>query len=261
MIRLSLAARLKETRSMTLIPPSASRVTETGTRTRFVLVAALAGLALSGCAKRSVDIQAQIPDVYQERHPIVVGDVSRQLDIFLASNGGIGLRQSDDLKEFVTNYRKNGKGALFATLPPGAPGGAVHQTLNEIRSIAAQGGVSGGYLRVESNGPTFQSAAAIRLHYAQLDAKVTSKCGFWPYDPSGSTTLQSWENRPHYNLGCSYQSMMAAQVANPLDHLRSRPEGVGDIAKRLDGIEKVREGNDPTTKWPADQTKISQALQ
>ncbi len=261
MIRLSLAACLKETRSMTSIMPSTLRVSGSGSRARFVLAVTLAGLALSGCAKRPVEIQAQIPDAYHERHPIVVGDVSKQLDIFLAGNGGIGLRQSEDLKEFVKNYRKSGKGALVATLPAGAPGGAVHQTLNEIRSIAAQGGVSGGYLKVESHGPTFASAAAIRLHFAQLDAKVVSKCGFWPYDPSGATTLQSWENRPHYNLGCSYQSMMAAQVADPLDHLRSRPEGVGDIAKRLDGIEKVREGSDPTTKWPADQTKISQALQ
>lgn len=224
-----------------------------------VALALLAAVALTGCARRTGDIQAQIPDDYRERHPIVIGDVPKTLDVFLVGNGGIDRRQAEDVRSFVETYRKLGKGPLVATLPQSAPGSSVHQTLGEIRRIAAANGVPG--VQVDTRGPTHPTAAAVRLHYAQLDAKVVSKCGQWPYDLAGGATLQSWENRPYYNLGCSYQTQLAAQVADPRDLVRARPEGEIDVGKRLGDIEAIRENEDPTTKWPQDQTRINQALQ
>ncbi len=222
--------------------------------------AAVLVTALSACARKAPEIQAQIPDDYRERHPIVIGDVQQSLDVFLAGNGGIDRRQKEDVRKFVAAYRAHGKGPLIATLPGGAPGSSVHQTLGEIRSLAAAEGLSGAYLKVESAGPTHPTAAAVRLRYAQIGARVTSRCGQWPHDLAGGPTMQSWENRPYYNLGCAYQSHLATQVADPRDLIRSRPEGEIDIGKRLQDIETVRDNEDPTTKWPQDQTKINQAL-
>lgn len=230
---------------------------------RLARLAALAVLVagMAGCARRPAEIQAEIPDDYRERHAIVLGDVERQLDVFLVGNTGLDRRQVEDVRKFVAGYRREGKGPLVATLPGGAPGSNVHQTLGEIRKLAASEGVKGGHLVIGRNGPTHPTAAAVRLHYARLDARVVSKCGEWPHDLSGGPTLQSWTNRPYYNLGCSYQSHLAAQVADPRDLVRSRPEGEIDIGKRLGDIEAIRENEDPTTKWPQDQTRINQALQ
>ncbi|HRK23762.1 MAG TPA: CpaD family pilus assembly protein [Beijerinckiaceae bacterium] len=226
---------------------------------RWALVV-LAGLAAAGCVRRPVEVQAQIPDAYQERHPIVLGDVQAKLDVFLAANGGLGYRQAGDVKDFVQQYSRQGKGALVATLPAGAPGGSVRHTLGEIRKIAAANGVKPGAIQVRSGGETHPTAASVRLTFARLDARVVSKCGQWPHDLAGGSTLQSWENRPYYNFGCGYQTMLAAQVADPVDMIRGRPESPIDIEKRLGDLESVRENSDPTTKWPSDQTKINSAL-
>lgn len=227
---------------------------------KAVVLAAVA-LSMGACARRSgPEVVAQIPNAYTERHAMVLGDVQTSLDVFLAPNSGLDHRQKGDVKEFVETYRKLGKGPLIATLPGNAPGGSVQHTLNEIRRVAAANGVGGGQIRVAPGGATHPTAASVRLSFAKLDARVVSKCGQWPHDVSGGSTMQSWENRPYYNLGCSYQTMMAAQVANPIDHVRGRPESPVDIGKRLEDIEAIRENKDPTTKWPSDQTKINSAL-
>ena len=224
---------------------------------RMVLAAGAVSLALAGCASQrnlTARIDAEIPDNHAERHPVVIGDVTRSIDVFLAPNSGLDHRQREDVREFAKNYRKEGKGSLVAYLPGRAPHGAVQSTLNEIRKAA-------GVPIIIASGPTHASAASVRLSYAALGTRLASKCGQWPFDPSGGATTQSWINRPYYNYGCAYQSMMAAQVANPIDTVRSRQEGQGDIQRRLGAIEKVRDGEDPSTAWPTDATKINQSIQ
>lgn len=212
---------------------------------KFALVALIAG-AVGGCASRSgmqaTSDLAETPLDYRERHPIVVGDVKHSLDVFLVPNNGIDHRQAEDLREFVKDYRARGKGGLVASLPPNAPPAAVQYTLREIRKFTGPG-------LLVAQGATHPTAASIRLSYAALDAKVGSRCGQWPHDPSGGSTLQSWANQPYYNLGCSQQSMMAAQAANPLDHVRPRTDGPYDIERRMNDIKSVRQGSDPGTSW------------
>ena len=209
-------------------------------------------LMLGGCASRSMQARADfadIPDDYRERHSVVVGDVRQSIDIFLAANGGLDHRQRQDLAAFVREHRERGKGPMVASLPPNAPAAAVRFTLSQIRQTAPQVMVA--------SGPTHPTAAAIRLSFAALDAKVASQCGQWPYDPAGGTTLQTWTNKPMYNLGCSQQSMMAAQVANPLDHVRPRQEGPYDLERRMKDMKELRDGKDPSTQWQTQTTKIS----
>lgn len=224
---------------------------------RLVLAASVLSLALGGCASQrnyTAKIDAEVPDSYAERHPVALGDVPKSVDIFLAPNAGLDHRQREDVREFVKTYRKEGKGALVAYLPGRAPHGAVQHTLNEIRKVA-------GVPIVIGQGPTHASAASVRLSYSALGSRLVSKCGQWPYDPAGGATLQAATNRPYYNHGCAYQSMMAAQVANPIDTVRARQEGPADIQRRLNVIEKVRDGESPATEWPTETTKINQALQ
>lgn len=241
--------------------PAMTTRTSSARPLRTVLLAAVAlTLGLGGCAsRRTVEPQAEIPDLYTERHPIVLGDVGKSLDVFLAPNAGLDHRQKQELAEFLKKYRQDGKGALVMTLPPAAPAGAVQHTVSEIRAVASSAGVSSGQFRSIS-GPTHPTAASVRLTYSALDAKVVSKCGQWPHDFTGGSTTQSWANKPYYNLGCSYQTMMTSQVANPVDHVRSRPDEAGDIGKRLHDIKSIREGKDPSTKWQTENDKISKSM-
>lgn len=51
------------------------------------------------------------------------------------------------------------------------------------------------------------------------------------------------------NLGCASQATLAAQVADPIDLVRSREEGRPDMVKRMGAIAKIREGRDPSTQY------------
>ena len=89
----------------------------------------------------------------------------------------------------------------------------------------------------------------IRLTFASLQAGVAHACGQWPTDLGSSDFRFSSSNAPYWNLGCSSQATLAAQVADPIDLVRSRDEGRPDIVKRMGAITKIREGKDPSTQY------------
>jgi pilus assembly protein CpaD len=90
-----------------------------------------------------------------------------------------------------------------------------------------------------------------------MEAKVTSQCGLWPRDLGVSDPGYSLSNEPSWNLGCATQANVAAQVADPIDLVRGRPEGRIDTVRRTQDIGKLREGKDPSTQWRQDgQTSV-----
>jgi pilus assembly protein CpaD len=101
----------------------------------------------------------------------------------------------------------------------------------------------------------------VRLSFQRLQATVASKCGLWPQDLASGSSTDTWQNRPYHNLGCAYQTMMAAQVANPIDLVRPRAEGMIDVKKRTSDIEALRKNEDPSTKWAKDDATIKEAQQ
>ena len=76
-------------------------------------------------------------------------------------------------------------------------------------------------------------------------------------DLASGASLETWQNRPYWNLGCAYQANLAAQVADPIDLVRARPEDRLDTARRMNAIEKLRKGQDPTTVYKVNATKIN----
>jgi pilus assembly protein CpaD len=58
-------------------------------------------------------------------------------------------------------------------------------------------------------------------------------------------------------MGCSYQSMLAEQVADPRDLVSPRAEDPADTQMRSRPIESLRKGADPTTDWKTKNTSIS----
>jgi len=218
--------------------PSGGQIRAMGMRSAISCsLLALLGVALAGCSTLRPTQKALEPEEYELRHPIKLADVAETLDIFISGHQ-IDRRQRQDVIEFAQLYTRSGRGTIAAAMPQGGN----TQLLGQIRQALAEGGARGG-LSVSSY-PTDPSSgtAPIRLSFVRLQAKVDSECGVWPDDLAGSKDLQTWHNRPYHNLGCSYQSIFAAQVADPIDLVRSRAESSIDNVKLLNSIVKSRSG-------------------
>ena len=96
------------------------RSQQVGRCSRLGLVAAAAGILLGACAERG-DLTASItPSDVRERHPIVLRDAPRSLDVFVGRAGApLDPRQAEDVTEFAQEYRRSGRGGLVAQVPSG----------------------------------------------------------------------------------------------------------------------------------------------
>ena len=216
---------------------------------------ALVGTALAGCSTMKPTQKAFAPDEYDVRHPIKLAHEPRHIDIFVGA-AKLDRRQHQDIVEFARDYVRNGQGPMTAALPQGPAG---HHAMGQIRQALVEGGASGGVQVAPYSADASAGAAPVRLTFVKLQAKVASQCGLWPKDLAGGADLDTWQNRPFHNLGCSYQTMLAAQIADPVDLVRPRAEGAIDVGKRIKDIEAIRKGEDPATKWAKDDVKVKEA--
>lgn len=213
---------------------------------------------LSACASSMKPTQkAFAPDEYDMRHPIKLAQGERHLDVFAAGHK-LDRRQLQDVQNFAREYAASGRGPLTAAVPQGPSG---HYILSSVRHALASSGVRVPLQVVPYPADPAMGAAPVRLTFNRLQAKVASQCGLWPEDLAGGSSTSGWHNKPYHNLGCAYQTMIAAQVANPVDLVRPRAEGAIDVGKRTKDIEALRKGEDPSTKWSKDDAKIKEAQQ
>ncbi len=223
---------------------------------RLATIGAL-GLVLAGCSSLRPTQKAFAPDEYTLRHPIKIANAVHHMDVF-DTGRTLDRRQHRDLVEFGRDYARNGRGAISAAVPVG-PGG--HHLLGAVRAALAEAGVRAPLQVSQYQGDPRVGAAPLRVSFVKLQAEVASQCGLWPADLAGSKDLETWQNRPYHNLGCAYQSMLAAQVADPIDLVRPRAEGQADTVKRTKDIEALRKDQDPSTKWAKDDVKVKEAQQ
>jgi pilus assembly protein CpaD len=197
------------------------------------------------------------PHDYRERHPIALTDSARSLDLFVVGPDGLGHRQANDLRAYLNEYRRYGGGPIAVQVPVGVEhAGQTREILATIRESA------GGQLSISSYHPTNQAVASpIRLSFQRLQAKVSDRCGLWPQDLGVSDAGFNLKNEPYWNFGCSVQANVAAQVADPVDLVRGRPETPPDTTKRMQNMSKLRSGTDPSTQYKQDgQNKINSSV-
>lgn len=232
-------------------------------RFRPVLAATLVAGLLGACrADRVTTTGSTYPIDVRTRHPIVLADSDRTLDVFPTGIGHIDPRQRADLEAFLVEYRRYGRGLLLVEMPRGvSPGlaGPVERTGAAIRRMAAEMGVPAAGVQVTGYAIANPALASpLRLSFQRMQAKVADKCGLWPRDLGVSDLRSDWSNEPSWNFGCATQSNVAAQVADPIDLVRGRPEGRIDTIRRTQDIGQLREGKDPSTQWRQDgKTNVS----
>ncbi|HEX2724895.1 MAG TPA: CpaD family pilus assembly protein [Beijerinckiaceae bacterium] len=228
---------------------------------RVVTIAALA-TALAACTADRVATGSTRPHDYRERHPIVLAEGARTLDVFVHNPGGLDARQQDDLRAFVAEYRRYGHAAIMAQVPVGTRDDtAARATMAHIADLVRAAGVPAAYLATATY-PVAEPviAAPIRLTFTRLTAKVASQCGTWPEDMGVSDFRHHTSNQSYWNLGCAMQSNVAAQIADPIDLVRGRAEGRPDSIRRGKVIDAIREGKDPSTQYRQEGTKINSAV-
>ncbi|WP_430910110.1 CpaD family pilus assembly protein [Methylobacterium sp. sgz302541] len=196
------------------------------------------------------------PADYRARHPIVLSDTGRSLDVFVTGTGHLDPRQAADADAFILEFRRYGRGTLVMDVPRGVPPGmaaAAGRTAAALRRMAAEGGVPAGAVVLSSYPATAPGLASpVRLSFQRMTAKVADQCGIWPQDLGVADAAASLRNDPSWNLGCAMQSNVASQVADPVDLVRGRPEGRIDTVRRAQDIGKLRDGKDPSTTWLQD---------
>ena len=221
------------------------------------LLCACALAALAGACKGEPPVTGSLgPSDYRARHPIVLADGTRSLDVFPTGPGHLDPRQAEDVDAFMLEYRRFGRGGMLMEVPQGLPparAAATGRTAGHVLARAGQDGVA--RRDIVSNpypvaAPTL--AAPIRLSFERMQAKVADACGTWPQDIGASDYGVDNSNKPYWNFGCSTQANFAAQIADPIDLVRGRQEGRIDTVRRIRDVGQLRDGKDPSTQWRQD---------
>ncbi len=223
----------------------------------FLLLLGIAA-TLCGCADIDrMNKSSMTMDDYRDRHPIVLGEQERRLDVFPSPQiRGLDPHSAAQVAEFGALYRNTGSGPIKVFVP--ALGrGAPSATTAGIRRALAAGGARAP-LEI-STYPVINRdlAAPVRLTFVGLKASVADPCGQWPSDLASGSSVQGWENKQYWNYGCSYQSMLAEQVADPRDLVGPRAEDPADTEMRSRAISEMRKGSDPSTDWKTKNSSIS----
>jgi pilus assembly protein CpaD len=224
----------------------------------FLLPFGIAAL-LGGCANDDrMSTASMSMDDYRQRHPIVLAEQSRQLDLFPSPRiFGLDPRSTAQVVEFGTLYRNSGEGPIIVLFPTLGNAATRRETIAAIRRALAEGGA---VARLEiSSYPVINPdlASPVRLSFIGLKARVADPCGQWPSDLASGSSLQGWENKQYWNYGCSYQNMLAEQVADPRDLVGPRGEDPTDTQMRARAISEIRKGTDPSTDWKTKNSDIA----
>jgi pilus assembly protein CpaD len=213
-------------------------------------------LPLAGCGTTERMVVSSIPqDDYRVRHPIVLAERPRTLEILVEPKTGRFDRHSAaQLREFAVLYAKFGRGPI-TIMPPAWPGGPP--PIEPVRQALFRAGARGRTIVAPyPAGPN--PVAPVRLSFLGLKASVADQCGQWPRDLASGSSVAGWDNKPYWNFGCAYQTALAAQVADPRDLVAPQGETPMDTAMRTRAIESLRNGQDPGTNWKLVNSSISQ---
>jgi pilus assembly protein CpaD len=228
---------------------------------RSIVPLVLLAATLAACQHTNEEIVSSIPADYRQRHPIVVQEADRTIEVFVGTGrGGLTASQRTDVTAYAQTWMNEGTGPIAVDLPVSTPNArAATQSLQDIQAIFSSVGVPARGVAVRRYTPANPSQfATIKLNYPRVTADA-GPCGVWAEDlgPSFRNPIYQ-ENRPYSNLGCASQRNMAAMVANPADLVQPRPESPSYTTRRSTVLGKYSKGESTATQYPdQDKGKIS----
>ena len=209
---------------------------------------ATVSLSLAACAGPSLDdrVTNAVPRDYRERHPIVITDQTRTLDVPVGQGDATlpeGTR--DTILGFLARYRAESTGVIQIARPAGAANaGLAANAAAEIEELLVLAGVDGRDV-VRGTYPVAGDAIApVRLAYTAVRA-VVGECGQWPRDVNDPASQH--DNRQYANFACANRANLAAQIANPTDLLHPRASTPSEPGRRGAVIEAYRGSGNPAS--------------
>ena len=231
---------------------------------------ALRLLAATGCAAMlagcmvgatNPEVVGSAPFDYRQRHPIVIKEGPRTVELFIGSKRGtLTGAQRADVLAFAHEWRREATGGIVIDLPSGTNNQvAAANALREVRALLSAASVPPSAVAVRPHRPSDpQKLATLKLHYPRVVADV-GPCGLWPQDLGGGYGRVHLENREYWNLGCASQRNLAAMVENPADLIQPRGETPSYTGRRTTVLDKYRQGQGTTTTYSdPDKGKISE---
>lgn len=219
----------------------ARRAVAIGLRT---LVLTTAAAVLAGCYAAHEATMEAIPNDYRQRHPIVLKEAPRTVELFIGNRrGNLTGAQRAEVLAFAQAWRREATGGVLIDVPSGTPNErSAQQALQEVRAILAGVGVPPEAVATRPNTTSDpRKLATMRLHYPKVMADA-GPCGLWPNDLGPTYDPVHIENRQYYNFGCTTQRNMAAMVDNPSDLVQPRAEIPPYTGRRTVVLEKYRKG-------------------
>jgi pilus assembly protein CpaD len=225
---------------------------------RFSLAVSLLAFGLAGCS--SVDRMATssvVKDDYRERHRITMSERPVVLNLF-PSSSRLDPGSERRVAQFAESFKTEGDGQLEILVPAGGVNEvSARASVSAVRAVLSRTGINGSVSEGSYPVADPRANSPLRLIYRATRAHVTNRCGEWPADIHLGGSSGTWDNRPYWNYGCSYQQLFATQTADPRDLEAPRAATPSDVGMRMRAIEKVRAGGDPGTEWKVENTKIS----
>lgn len=225
---------------------------------RLALAAGCAAMA-AGC-NTDQTVTGSIPSDYRQRHPIVIKEGPRTVDLFIGNKRGtLTGEQRADVLAFAQEWRREATGGILVDLPAGTSNqAAASQAFGEVRSILAAAGVPPEAINARSIQPRDPNKMIpLRLHYPRMTADA-GPCGLWPHDLGPTYERRHYENKEYWNLGCASQRNLAAMIDNPADLVQPRAETATYTGRRTTVLDKYHRGESTATVYPnADKGKIS----
>lgn len=209
-----------------------------------LLLLAGAALLLAGCNQHRAEVTGGIPADYRLRHPIIIKEQPRVVELFVGSRrGGLTAEQRAEVLAFAQAWSREGTGGFIIDVPAGTNNAAAAaDSVHEARAILAAVGVPAHGIKQRPYRPANpKELATVRISYPRMQAE-TGPCGVWPEDIGPSLGSPYMENRSHWNHGCATQRNLAAMVSNPSDLVQPRPETPPYTARRNTVLEKYRKG-------------------
>jgi pilus assembly protein CpaD len=222
-------------------------------------------VALAGCyVARGVVHDPLIPNDYRQRHPIVLKEAPRTVELLIGNQRGnlTGMQRAEVLA-FAQTWRREATGGILIDVPAGTSNAAsAAAALREVRSILTVAGVPAEAVATRPNTPSKpERLATLRLHYPKVTADA-GPCGLWPHDLGPTWSREHFENREYYNLGCASQRNLAAMVDNPADLVQPRGEIPSYTGRRTTVLDKHHRGEASGTVYPdAQKGRISEVGQ
>ena len=220
-----------------------------------VCLSVLAAMTLAGCTDR-LATGTTISDDYTQRHSIVLREKPVTINIVSGPNLDLGSRNR--VAQLAADAREEGARTVEILIPAGAVNEAhARAVVPAIRAALGEGGsalaISVGSYPASGS----RNLMPLRISYRTVRAAVAHRCGEWPADLASGSSLETWDNRPYWNFGCSYQNMIATQLDDPRDLENPRAITPADAQIRMRGIDRVRKGSDPGTSWTTQNSGIA----